>query len=51
MIDHQFFLNSTEAFEWLNKEDDVDFLLSKNQKPELIVKIDRPLKAGWEKRR
>ncbi len=45
------FLKFDDAKEWFNRHGDVDFLMSKNQKPELVVEIDRPLKAGWEKRK
>lgn len=49
------FLEFDHAAEWLRlktkSQSMVDFLLSNNQKPELEVTIDRPLKAGWEKRK
>lgn len=48
------FLDFEDAKEWLYAEFKVQemrkFLLSKNQKPDLQVAVDRPLKAGWEKR-
>lgn len=49
------FLNYTDAQSWLTFNSDpksqIDFLLAQNQKPDLVVEIDRPLKAGWEKRK
>lgn len=49
------FLSFDDAKEWLHLQSSstgmIDFLLSKNQKPDLDVSIDRALKPGWEKRR
>lgn len=49
------FLSFENAKEWLHLQSSasgmIDFLLSRNQKPELSVSIDRALKPGWEKRR
>lgn len=49
------FLNFENAKKWLSLFDDdkllVDFLLKNIQIPELNVQVDRPLKAGWEKRK
>lgn len=49
------FLSFDDAKEWLHLQSSptgmIDFLLSKNQKPDLSVSIDRALKPGWEKRR
>lgn len=49
------FLKYSDAKVWLMLKDQpqkmIEFLKDKNLKPELKVKIDRPLKAGWEKRK
>lgn len=50
------FLNDTSAFDWLDLiKKDNEFirseLLHNAVHPELKVEIDRPLKAGWEKRK
>lgn len=49
------FLKYSDAKVWLTLKDQpqkmIEFLKDKNLKPELKVKIDRPLKAGWEKRK
>lgn len=49
------FLNFEDGKEWLHTQSEasnlIQLLLSKNQKLELTVSIDRPLKPGWEKRR
>lgn len=49
------FLNFENAKKWLTLLDDdallVNFLLKNIQIPELNVQVDRPLKAGWEKRK
>lgn len=50
------FLKNENAFEWLDllKKDDEfmrEELLRQAYHPELNVTIDRPLKAGWEKRK
>lgn len=49
------FLSSTDAKEWLrligNPKDQLQFLSDRTLRPNLTVTIDRPLKAGWEKRK
>lgn len=49
------FLNFDDAKSWTTLSEEpiklVQFLLEKNLKPDLNVEIDRPLKAGWEKRK
>lgn len=49
------FLDFEKAKQWLSLKKDslkmVEFLLENNQKPDLKVQVDRPLKAGWEKRK
>lgn len=49
------FLSFEDAKEWLSlqcsSKEMIDFLISRNQKPELSISIDRALKPGWEKRR
>ncbi len=49
------FLSYADAVEWLQINTDekvmIQFLMDKKLTPELEVKADRPLKAGWEKRR
>lgn len=49
------FLDFNHAKDWLKNFSDeknmIDYLLINNQKPTLKVNIDRPLKAGWEKRK
>ncbi|MFZ3229015.1 MAG: SOS response-associated peptidase family protein [Pseudobdellovibrio sp.] len=49
------FLSFEDAKSWAVMSDEpkrlVQFLLDQNQKPNLTVQIDRPLKAGWEKRK
>ena len=50
------FLEEGSFDTWLNADgmtprDSVEFLKEKAYKPELLVEVDRPLKAGWEKRK
>lgn len=49
------FLDFEKAKSWLTMAKDpkkmVDFLIENNQRPDLSVQIDRPLKTGWEKRK
>ncbi len=49
------FLSFTDATEWLKidtgEKKMIQFLQDKKLTPKLQVKADRPLKAGWEKRR
>lgn len=49
------FLSELDARVWLTLKVEsqkmVQFLKEKNLKPQLKVKIDRPLKTGWEKRK
>jgi len=49
------FLDWSRALTWLDfykpPQSQVDFLLSEQVRPELIVEVDRPLKPGWEKRK
>lgn len=49
------FLGLDSARSWLSLKDSpkemVNFLLKENQQPDFTVGLDRPLKAGWEKRK
>lgn len=49
------FLDFANGDEWVHIQSDGKsmrkFLLEKNQKPELSIVIDRPLKPGWQKRK
>ena len=49
------FLDFPFAKDWLKIKESpqkmIDFLLHNQQRPDLVVDIDRPLKAGWEKRK
>ena len=49
------FLNFKDGIHWITlKEDEkkmVEYLQTANLKPELLVSVDRALKAGWEKRK
>jgi putative SOS response-associated peptidase YedK len=49
------FLKESDAEEWLKNEGEdskelKDFLSKKQLEPELETSVDRPMKAGWEKR-
>ena len=49
------FLDFANGDEWIHLQSEGEsmrqFLLDKNQKPELSIELDRPLKPGWEKRK